>query len=188
MSYGLVGPYFFDPKTVVASARAALADVARTLRAGKGEDLLEGMTAATASPDGFRAERHGSAVDTGLYLLMSHDGTAASLEIAGFWVIPDGSYLNHGPNGPPERVPPFAQSLLDAATEEVWWQNLKVKLSPDKAWRPLVVIEWLPHFANRSGLAPPGIPQSEPEAVESFDGDERETWLEVPASRAQAAR
>lgn len=185
MSYGLVGPYPFDPKTVVASTRAALADVARTLRSGRGEDLLEGMTAATS--DGLRAERHGTVVEPGIYLLMSHDGSAASLAIAGFWVIPDGGYLNHGPNGPPERVPPFAQSLLDAATEEVWWQNLKVKLSADKSWRPLVVIEWLPHFAHRSALAPPGIPQSEPEAVDGLDGDDRETWLEVPAARTQPA-
>jgi hypothetical protein len=191
VTYGLTGPHPFDLKTVVASTRAALASVGATIRAGRGDDLLDGLGAsvdAVELPDGsVRVDRGSNVAEPGLYLLLRHDGTGASVAIAGFWVIPDGDYVNNGPAGPPDRVPPFVQEILDAATEEVWWRNLKVNLAKDKSWRPVVVLEWLPHFAQRSSLAPPGTPLVEPEAREVFDDEHRETWLEVPAARVEAA-
>ncbi len=166
MSYALVGPYAFDLKTVVSSTRAALSEVGRTLRGGGGAELIEG--AATG-------------VDGGLYVLLRHDGPDSKPLIDGFWVVADGEYLNNGPMGAPERIPPFAAELLDAATEEVWWETLPVELQKDGAWHPLIVLEYPPHVANRSSMPPPGVPFEDEEAV---DGtlEERETWLEAVAA------
>lgn len=163
MSYALVGPFTFDLKTVVSSGRAALSDVARQLREGRGDELVEsGATGA----------------DPGLYILLQHDSGKAKPAIAGFWVVISGEYLSAGPLGPPDRVPPYARELLDAATEEVWWQNLEVNLGRDGVWRPLVILEWPPYIASRSSLTPPGVPFEEEEAVDGLL-EERETWLEA---------
>ncbi len=162
MSYALVGPYSFDPKTVVASGRAALSAVGAALRQGRGDDLID-----PGAPG----------VDPGLYVLLEHD-VGSKPTINGFWVVADGEYLNSGPPGPPDRVPPFAKELLDASTEEVWWQNLDVSLGKDKAWRPVVVLEWPSHMANRSAMPPPGVNFEEEEALEGAL-EERETWLEA---------
>jgi hypothetical protein len=163
VSYALVGPFSFDLKTVVSSGRAALSEVARQLRQGRGEELIE--SGATG-------------VDPGLYILVQHAGEGSRPVIAGFWVVIPGEYLTAGPLGPPDRVPPYARELLDAATEEVWWQNLEVNLSKDGVWRPLVILEWPSHIAGRSALAPPGVPFEEEEAADGLL-EERETWLEA---------
>lgn len=170
MSHALVGPYPFDLKTIVASARAALAAVGATLREGGGAELFD--SAATGT-------------DSGLYVLLSADGPDGKPAISGMWLVIDAEYLSGGPLGPPDRVPPFAQQLLDAATEEVWWQNLQVNRDKNGAWRPLVVLEWPPHMANRSALAPPGVPYEDEQLHREME-EERETWLEAVASPKQA--
>jgi hypothetical protein len=181
VSFVLTGPFPFEPKAVVASARDALSATTEALRRGRGDDLVE-------------APSTGS--EPGLYLILESGPRVSSrggdVAIAGFWMVFDGDYINYGPAGPPDRVPPFAKELFDAATEEVWWRNLAVNAGADRTWRPIVVLEWLPHFANRCALPPPGIPNEEEEASETF-GDERETWLEAvepgwrPAWAAPAA-
>lgn len=166
MSYALVGPFTFDPKTVTACGRAALASVGGSIRQGEGESLLQ---------------EEAKGIDPGLYIVLQHDGEGGSPVIAGFWVVNGTDYLAHGPPGPPDRVPPFALALLDAATEEVWWRNLPVNIGSDKAWRPLVVLEWPPYVANRSSLPPPGVP-FEYDAPDVGPFEERETWLEAVES------
>jgi hypothetical protein len=154
----LSGPYPFDEKTVTASARGALAVVVGALRAGEGAALVAG--AATGQ-------------EPGLYILLD---TAAEPLIAGFWVVAGSSFTEKGPAGPPDREPPFAQELLDATVEEVWWKDLPVNKGKNGVWRPLVVVEW-PHFlASRSALAPPGV--ALPFLDETFEEDGDATWLD----------
>ncbi len=161
VSYQLVGPYVFDIKTVVACGRAALAHVGEALRTGNVAELIDQAVTGT---------------DPGLYVCLEHDGDD-DYSIAGFWIVQSVDYLALGPAGPPDRVPPFVQDLLDAATEEVWWQSLKVSLAADGSWRPVVLLEWPSYLANRSAAAPPGVPFDDPGA-EFHGGSERETWLE----------
>lgn len=163
MSYGLAGPYPLDLKTVLACGRDALAAAGRALRQGTlDEAILAG----------------GAATEPGLYVLIDRDDSGKA-EVLGFWVVPGGDYLTVGPLGPPDRVPPFVQELLDAATEEVWWQSLVVRRAQAGTWRPLVVLEWQAHFANRSALAPPGVPFVDLEGSGEGAGEDRETWLEA---------
>lgn len=163
MSYALVGPYSFDLKTVVASGRHALSAVGAAIREGRGDDLID-----PGSPGN----------DPGLYVMLRHDGVGSKPSIFGMWVVIDGEYMDSGPAGPPDRVPPFAKELLDAATEEVWWHSLDVFLGADSVWRPVIVLEYPSHMSSRSALAPPGVPFDEEEADES-NLEERETWLEA---------
>jgi hypothetical protein len=174
--------------------------VGAALRAGRGDELLDSAVSVEAEAGReltfdpmqarLRSDRGAAAVEPGLYIVLQYDETAAQVSntvvIAGFWLVIDGDYLVNGPAGPPDRVPPFAQEMLDGATEEVWWRNLKVLLAPDRSWRPVMVIEYLPHFAQRSSMPPPGVPNVEPEARElEEDDDHRETWLDIPAARAE---
>lgn len=159
MSYALSGPFPFDEKTVTACGRAALSSVGASLRTGDGSDLI-----AAAAPG----------IEPGLYVILSVS-EGRKPEIAGMWVVLSSSYLVSGPLGPPDKVPPLTQGLLDAATEEVWWQNLHVTRGPRGAWCPLIVVEWPPFLASRSSAPPPGVPQAEEEEEEL--GEEPENWL-----------
>jgi len=165
VSYALVGPFPFDANTVTACGRFALNSVASDLRAGRGAELMEASLPGT---------------DPGLYIVLRHDEARdPEPAIDGYYIVLDSAYLVSGPVGPPDRVPPFAQELLDAATEEVWWQNLQVtRNKKDGAWRPFVVLEWPPFMANRSAASPPGV-EYEDEQVFQLEADEPEFWLEA---------
>ena len=54
----------------------------------------------------------------GLYLLLNDDGDFPQL--VGFWIV-FGSAYRGWPQGP-DRDPPYAQEILEALTEEVWWK------------------------------------------------------------------
>lgn len=159
MSTVLYGPFPFDEKVVVASARAALSVVSGLLREGRGDELVQaGATGA----------------DPGLYIAL--DTSESAPRISGFWVTFGSAYTDRGPAGPPDRQPPIAVELLDAATEEVWWKELPVNRTKGGMWRPVIVFEWPPFLASRSALAPPGIPV--PFLEEVFDEDADATWLD----------
>ncbi len=143
MSYSLVGPYPFDVNAVTTCARQALGAVGSALDAGRGTDLLD----LAASGD-----------EHGLYVVLSQRGPDdADPRIAGFWVVFGIGYFDDGVSGPPERHPPYAQALLDAATEEVWWRSLRVSGGKRGTWNPIVVLEWKPELAVRAALYPPGV-------------------------------
>ena len=121
----------------------------------------------------------------GLYVLVREDVDGP--RIAGFWVLCGSDYLRTGPLGPPEREPPFAGDLLEAATEVVWWQTLDVTLSADGAWRPLIVVEWPPHLAFRASVPPPGVPR--PKTVRrALSNEERAErgWMVLPSDAGGA--
>lgn len=160
MSYRLLGPFEFDEDAVVPSGREALSSVADAIKAGR--------------PGGVLAPASGRLA--GLYILASLDGEdVKQTKIVGFWVVLGRTYLAKGPAGAPDREPPIAKQLMEAATEEVWWKRLPVKQAKG-VWTPLIVLEWPPMLAYRSAYAPPGMPDSD-------DGDngpvseEPERWL-----------
>lgn len=162
MSYVLTGPWTFDPAAVVASGRTALNAVESALRAGKASALA--ASAATGEAPG-------------LYVILRTGEEGA--RIAGFWVSFAPTYLDEGTPGPPDRHPPYASGLMDAATEEVWWKNLKVNDDGHGTWRPVVVLEWPPSLATRSETPPPGV-FGRAVAEQSSRRDEGEGWLEAP--------
>ena len=177
MSYSLVGPYPFDVNAVTTCARQALGAVGSALDAGRGTDLLD----LAASGD-----------EPGLYVVLSHRGPDdTDPRIAGFWVIFGIGYFDDGVAGPPERHPPYAQALLDAATEEVWWRSLRVSGHKRGTWNPIIVLEWKPEMAVRATLYPPGVhslleddeeslddlPAAGPDGLPEVDHDEYGDWL-----------
>ncbi len=171
MSFVLSGPFPFDARAVTACGRTALNTVGSKLRSSDGADLI-----AHAAPG----------VDPGLYVVLRVDDSGAPggkrPEIAGFWTVLDAKYLEDGPAGPPDKVPPFAQALLDAATEEVWWQNLHVVRERDGSWLPVIVLEWPPFLAARSAGCPPGVASRNADLDDDDEGfaeDEPEYWLEA---------
>ncbi|MCB9670654.1 MAG: hypothetical protein H6736_18385 [Alphaproteobacteria bacterium] len=123
--------------------------------------------------------------------LQETDGTAPGLSflvddegrLLGFWLTFGDNYLDDGPG--PARIPPFAEDLLEAATEEIWWERMKVAPLVGGRWKPIVVLEWPPELADRCGAPPPGqraLEEDEPEPERW--GDEPETsWLEPVAER-----
>lgn len=163
MGYALVGPFPLDLKTVIACGRLALSSVGQALRSGAGDELVSSSSATGEEP--------------GLYIVLELAEEGGGHQIAGFWATLSGDYLAQGPVGPPDRVPPLTQDLLDAATEEVWWQSLQVNEGSDGVWRPMIVLEWPSHLSNRSALPPPGVYFDDP-GSDSVAGTEQETWLE----------
>lgn len=159
MNYRLSGHFTFEVGAAVASARSALGAIAEHLSS-------DGRFGSSGAPVEGRQE--------GLYFILTDEPKPA---IAGFWLIFGSQYVETGPPGPPDRVPPYAKALFDAATEEVWWRNLRVSSSQNRRWSPVVVFEWLPAIAGRCALPPPGHP------VVDAGGDEEEVdedgWLEV---------
>ncbi len=129
----LLGPRPFD---VLAPGRAA-------------RDLLGRFA---LDPDSL-SESDGT--EPGLHLIVE-DGA-----LRGFWVTMSDNWLADGAGG--GRVPPYAKALLDAATEEIWWDRFPVAPFVLGAWRPVIVLEWPPYLADRCGLAPPGMPVEEDE-------------------------
>lgn len=154
----LLGPQPFDP---LAPDRAARELIARFVQAPDGMEVGDGSV-------------------PGLYLLVDDDHA-----VRGFWVSVSESWLDDGAAG--GVTPPFAKGLLDAATEELWWQRLKVAPRVLDAWRPVIVVEWPPWFADRCALPPPGVSLAEtPDADVAFEDDEDEmtdigSWLQPPA-------
>lgn len=148
----LLGPWPFDPLSPERSGREALAGYA-----AQPVDLSDTATGAAA----------------GLYLLVDEDGA-----LRGFWITVSDAWLDDGAAG--GVTPPFAKGLLDAATEEIWWERFQVAPRILDAWRPVVIIEWPPHFATRSDLPPPGIPLQDHDELEPQAGDPGEDagWLE----------
>lgn len=144
MKFCLDGPYPFDVNAVTACGRAALSGVDHKLRAGLGEQLIE---------DAIGAE------EPGLYVLLSYDEGVQppDVRIAGLWVAFGIQFLEDGVLGPPDRYPPYAHELLDAAVEEVWWRNLHVARRPGGSWHPVIVLEWPHPLASRAALYPPGV-------------------------------
>ncbi len=105
----------------------------------------------------------------GLYLVMDDSGA-----LRGFWVTLGASWLDEGTVG--GVTPPFAKALLDAATEELWWARFQVAPMVLGAWRPLIIVEWPASLADRSSLAPPGVPaEVDPAADPTRRGPSR--WL-----------
>ena len=166
MSARLVGPWPLEAANLTASTRVALAEVGAALRAGQAEELRGA----------------GRAEQPGLYLILQDEPRPA---LSGFWIVFGPSFLDDGPLGPPEAVPPYASGLLDAATEEVWWKNLPVAAAGPGLWRPLIVLEWLPPLAVRSSAAPPGVVVA-PEQVGGARTDD-EGWLDARLGRKLAA-
>lgn len=117
--------------------------------------------------------------EPGLYILLrGPEGSPDSLAIAGFWVVFGANYLDEGTLGPPDKHPPYANGLLEAATEEVWWRTLRVDSETPGSWRPLIVLEWLEPLAVRSALSPPGIPGSAGEDGAGGATGEDGVWLD----------
>ncbi len=161
MSYVLTGPFAFDTGAVLARGREALASVQRKLREDRSAELL-------AQP--------ATGEQPGLYVLLAEDEGRA--RIAGFWVTFAPTWFDDGTPGAPDRHPPYAGGLLDAATEEVWWKNLTVNDDGKGTWRPIVVLEWPADLAMRSANPPPGVfgrARAEQRGRRSDD----ENWLET---------
>lgn len=185
----LYGPFPFEASAVSGSARAALAHLVEQYQSPERWSQLH-----KPAP---QPERPGRAVGRrpGIYLIMRTEDAIGPLrpnkaqdldrltqkpQVAGFWVVFGRSYLGEGVVGPPDKEPPYIEGVLDACTEEVWWNNLEVYPGGNKTWRPSAVFEWPSELAFRSSIAPPGIPLSPDEIA---DPDEEEKfgagdWLE----------
>lgn len=106
----------------------------------------------------------------GLYLLVDDQDA-----LLGFWLTFGDGFLEEGPG--PGRVPPFAEDLLEAATEAIWWERLKVAPLKAGRWQPLIVLEWPPVLADRCGSPPPG-----PRRSDEDDELEPDAWGDEPAT------
>ena len=160
----LHGPYPLDLGLPQAAARRALAALAATRR-GTGE---------LPTP---RAGR-----PPGLYLIVQDGKDRPAL--LGFWLVAGPSWLREGTLGAPERMVPYVEAVLDAATEAVWWRDLATTPTVGRSWRPLIVFEWPPSLAIRSALPPPG--SVAPEALHAPEEADEGHWL-VPGARAGSA-
>jgi len=167
MSYRLVGPFDFDLDAQVASTRDALGKVAKAVRDGDARPLQPVLG------------KH-----PGLHLVLEgpEDAEPKQLRIVGFWVVLGNSWMAKGPAGPPDREPPVAKALLDAATEEVWWESLPVASKKKGSWNPLIVLEWPPAVAWRAEVPPPGVPDYASDD-HGLHQDEPESWLSTPTER-----
>jgi hypothetical protein len=162
-SFILAGPFPFDEKNATSSARNALSEVNIALKEREGRGVLD---------------QPSSGAEAGLYIIVDLREKPA---IGGFWLVHGPSYLETGPVGPPDKVPPLVAHLLDAATEEVWWKNLLVAGRVGDTWRPRVVLEWPGILAARSKLPPPGVP-TKTISDEDAAVDQAEGWMDpVPS-------
>lgn len=168
MTFRLQGPFPLDLQDVGASTRAVIASARISM-----DDRDFSTRLRSGEPDGAAP---------GLYLLWddpSGGGAAAAPAVVGFWLTFGPSYVEGGPQEPLDRYPPFADKILEALTEEVWWQGLRVTpRDPQPRWRPLLVFEWPSLLADRSSCAPPGEPT--PENDESqLDAEPGGDWMEL---------
>lgn len=156
-------PFSFEANAVKGSCRATLSTLLEVLA---GEDPLETLRA-----------RSGFARKPGLYQLLWDDGS--NIYLAGFWVVFGHHYLEDGPYGPPDKVPPYSEDILEALTEEVWWKNYAVYPREENTWKPTLIFEWPNDVSNRSLLRPPGLPLPSSEFAQQKDDDYgAEFWLE----------
>jgi len=137
----LQGPLPFNLRDATSSGKAAAAVAAQWV--------------AVENAGAELADLASTAFEPGLYIIWATGDTPA---VAGFWVCFGPEYTLDGPPGPPDREVPFVRELLNALTEAVWWQSLRVAPEDKGVWHPVVVLEWLPGLASRSTLAPPGQP------------------------------
>lgn len=144
-------------------------------RVVRAEDALLHRSMAAGGSDGPLPEVQ--VLEPGLYVFL-RGPDASSLAIAGFWVVFGANYLDEGTLGPPDKHAPYANGLLDAATEEVWWRTLKVDSPIPGQWRPVIVLEWPESLAVRSGLAPPGVPGGAGEDGAAGASGEDGVWLD----------
>ena len=158
-SFILAGPFPFDEKNATSSARNALSEVNIALKEREGRGVLD---------------QPSSGAEAGIYIIVDLRDEPA---IGGFWLVHGPNYLETGPAGPPDKVPPLVAHLLDAATEEVWWKNLLVAGRVGDTWRPRVVLEWPGFLASRSQLPPPGVPTKTISDEEAGSG-EAEGWMD----------
>src|SRR5437868_1572443 len=93
VNFTLAGPFPLPLDTVQTAARDALRAVADVLRAGERPPVADGST-------------------PGLHLLLTDE---ESPKIAGFWLVFGEMWVESGPVGPPDTVPPFVGALLEGA-------------------------------------------------------------------------
>lgn len=153
----LTGPFPLELGDVLGSTRRALS----RWQAGAAPGVVEAEQ--TRAP--------------GLYLAL--EGEA----LTGVWLVFGATWTDRGDPGE-SPTPPYASEVLTALTEAVWWERLTVapRESNEKAerWTPLVVLEWPPQLASRSGVAVPGEPTIERVQVPMEDRVEAEegAWLD----------
>ena len=172
MNVFLQGPFPIGTAGVGPCARAALKDAASWLRRQPRESDREAGTLPLAGARG---------VAPGLYLLWeagrdSGRGGPRGPSLLGFWLIFGASYAADGPAGPPDRAPPYVATLLEMATETVWWRDLRPFGSDSSRWQPLIVLEWQPEIAARSALPPP-VPAGPGLGRPRGAAEERGSWL-----------
>ena len=156
-------PFSFEANAVKGSCRATLSTLLEILSGEEPQETLRARGSFARKP--------------GLYQLLWDDGTKISL--AGFWIVFGHHYLEDGPFGPPDKVPPYSEDILEALTEEVWWKNYDVYPRTENVWEPILIFEWPNDVANRSNLRPPGLPLPSSEfAQQASDDYGSEFWLE----------
>lgn len=176
MTFRLQGPFPLDLQDVGASTRSAIASARVSM-----EDREFSTRLRSGEPDG---------ATPGLYLLWDHPSGAGEKTppaLAGFWLTFGPGYVEGGPQEPLERFPPFADKLIEALTEEVWWQGLRVTpRDPKPRWRPLLVLEWPSLLADRASCPPPGEPAAE-KAAAQVDAEPGGNWMELDDAIASPA-
>jgi hypothetical protein len=123
----------------------------------------------------------------GLYLAVR----AAEPELVGVWICFGPTWMDRG-HAAPSGLPPYADAVLTALTEAVWWSRLRVwpidSTGPARRWTPLVVLEWPPPLAARAELPLPGEPVPEraraPEDAPGWDRGDEEAWLDLDRGEA----
>ncbi|MAA80020.1 MAG: hypothetical protein CL916_12265 [Deltaproteobacteria bacterium] len=159
-------PYNFESSSIKVSIRAALGDFLQSLQEQDKEDSKRNLRL-----------RNTKQMLPGLYLLLNDEGDFPQL--VGFWIVFGSAYLEDGPKGAPDRDPPYAQEILEALTEEVWWKNYNVFPQQNKTWNPLIILHWPSSLAFRSAFSPPGLALSSTEFATGEEVDlAPHSWLE----------
>lgn len=167
----LQGPFPFDPAAPTASGARALSEAEGVLRSGQAPSA-----SASGSP--------------GLYVAWHvEDGVGA---IAGFWLVLGPGFVKEGLEARGDDAPPYAEDLLTAAVEAVWWETLRVWSGPKDStgagrrrrartglWHPLLVVEWPPALASRSALPPPGVAPVLPRTILDEEVGGGPGWLDI---------
>ena len=159
-------PYTFEAASIKGSIRTALGDLLVSKQDRNRDDAISNLRL-----------RNTKELKEGLYLILSDDGGFPKL--VGFWIVFGSAYLEDGPKGAPDRDPPYAQDILEALTEEVWWKNYDVFPYAKKVWNPMIVLHWPSTLAFRSQFSPPGLALSSNEFAVGEDVDlAPHSWLE----------
>jgi hypothetical protein len=159
-------PYNFEASSIKGSIRTALGDFLSSKQDQDREEAKANLRL-----------RNTKEMRPGLYLLLNDEGDFPQL--VGFWLVFGPAYLEDGPKGAPDRDPPYAQDILEALTEEVWWKNYDVYPYAKKVWNPLIVLHWPSSLAFRSRFSPPGLALSSSEFATGEEIDlAPHSWLE----------